>query len=101
VRKKTCAGARPGQSLRLGCWRDAGCRGLVIALGVGLLAGLALLRGHNLEAVITAGSEAASRCFSASSCRSRHVHARIIQPLFFAEHLARGSPMCFGHESLK
>jgi ElaB/YqjD/DUF883 family membrane-anchored ribosome-binding protein len=30
----------------LACWRDAGCRGLVIALGVGLLAGLALRRSR-------------------------------------------------------
>ena len=30
----------------LTCWRDAGCRGLVIALGVGLLAGLALRRSR-------------------------------------------------------
>ena len=30
----------------LACWRDAGCRGLVIALAVGLLAGLALRRSR-------------------------------------------------------
>jgi len=35
---------RPANGCALACWRDAGCCRIVIALGVGLLLGLALRR---------------------------------------------------------